>query len=741
MPFSVEPVFLPNHGIELDTPAQFLLKQASPYSRNMEYSFGYLKGRGGMSAFDAAQLSGPILGIHQYWMNDGTYDMLFLTTKDFYKYNFGSTRYDFVTPQFSTGVIRVENGSAVVNGGINVDDCDDDGVAWVDGSGGDVTPARDAVTFKESTASVKLTVASGAGVENLAYHDISSTDLTAYDSIGFWFRSDVALDAADLTFEMGKGTGLATITESIDIPAISADTWTWVNLTLADPTDLGAILSIGIAQAVDKGAMILHIDQIVAGDWTASLAAGDYITIGTTYSTADTWYEILTVDSDTQITLTGNYAEATSYQNAFLARLIYTGTTTDMWDVVQFQDTIKGNVFVATNGIGTPQYYNGSGQFTDVTGLPTNFVTCKYVNVVANRLLLMYETFTSEFPTQVNWSSPGNFLEYSDLDFTFLDEPGVEWYIVGSEQAGEITYIFKERGAYAVTGVLSSEDLDFELRMSFLGCKSAFSTYVLKDDGYYYGGDNRFHKWNGIRDEDAFEGIIPYLANLEPNASQYVYVGEVWNKNQVRWILPYDTGVSATPMIVYDYKNDVVQIWEYNTTEAKKLRCIGEFLNVADLYVDDAAWGDLYVDEEDGFWDERKFLANSPWILYGTEDGYVFQADQTLKDNSLDYTRTFQTKKLDHEAPHVRKRNRGQQWWLEEQGTGSVTLKMKKDDSGSFDSKTHTIGMTDATREVMKTNVTWDKEYESALFQLEAQVHFSLLGFMSWISKKRQTLK
>src|SRR3990167_5112934 len=88
------------------------------------------------------QLDDPILHVNQFWKKDETFKLMLATKRDILYRDAANDRYAFVTPQYAVGQIRVENASLKIYGGLDVDDCDDDGVAWVDGSAGDVTPSR-----------------------------------------------------------------------------------------------------------------------------------------------------------------------------------------------------------------------------------------------------------------------------------------------------------------------------------------------------------------------------------------------------------------------------------------------------------------------------------------------------------------------------------------------------------------------------------------------------------------------
>ena len=736
-----ENVFLPNAGEKQDAPEQFLDKIMSPYSRNIELRNERMQGRGGLVKFDTALLSGAvILTGKQYWKFSGSYDLIFGTQKDLYQYDFTNTRYTFLTPKYSVGKIRVENASTKIYGGLEVDNCDTDPIAWADGSGGDVTPSRNTTSPKDGTAFVRLTVAAGAGVELLAYHDITSVNLSAYDSVGFWMRSSVTTAAGDLTFVLDNTAACASPLETINIPVLTADTWTWVNLNFVTPGNLTAVVSIGVKQAVDIGACTIDIDQIVVGDWADQLGVGDFISIGTTYSTADTWYEVLTVDSDTAITLTAVYAGSTATQQAYNARLIFQGGVTNMWDTTQFVDSSLGNVIIATNGVDKPVYYAGTNQFAQFSAYPTGFTAAKYVANFGNSVHFAWTVESgNNQPVRQRWSAAGNFQSYDDLDYEDLDEPGPEFWINGLKVIGTTLYNFKEFGAYLVRPVITIEEFSFELSATFEGTTAAYSITPFKNGVYYFGTDERFHFWNGVRDDAVFEDIVPYLANIDPTNSQYVYVGQKDDRNQIRWLLPYDSSLAATPMIVYDWLKDVVEIWEYKLSQW--IRSIGSYLNVSDLYVDDTAWADLFVDDEIGYWDDRTFLANAPVLLYGGADGYVYKADSGTDDSGTAYTRTFRTKRFDHGMPSRKKRLGTQQWWLDSEASVSVTVKIKRDDSNSFDAATKTITLTDSTRDPVKKNITWNKEYENAMYEVSSTDHFALQGFINEVFTKRKTHK
>ena len=122
----VQPIFLPNQGIDISKPEQFLQQQYSPHSRNMEFYNELLQGRLGLAKFDQVALSGPVTVIDQYWKFTSSYELMFGTTKDIYKYDFTNSRYDILTPLYTTGTIEIQAGTPTIVRGT--------GTSWTSGN-------------------------------------------------------------------------------------------------------------------------------------------------------------------------------------------------------------------------------------------------------------------------------------------------------------------------------------------------------------------------------------------------------------------------------------------------------------------------------------------------------------------------------------------------------------------------------------------------------------------------------
>ena len=141
-------------------------------------------------------------------------------------------------------------------------DCDEEWTA-VDT---DVTQEVDNEAFQEGNGSIQFTVGSGiANGDVIAYNDLSSAeDLSMYKKISFWIHVSSALAAADLCLLLDNTSGCVSALETISLPAVAANTWTFVECTLANPSSDTAILSIGFEYNANKKANVIKIDDIRA---------------------------------------------------------------------------------------------------------------------------------------------------------------------------------------------------------------------------------------------------------------------------------------------------------------------------------------------------------------------------------------------------------------------------------------------------------------------------------------------
>jgi hypothetical protein len=173
--------------------------------------------------------------------------------------------YDWLVPYaFGSDFKALYKAEYVYNSGVKYQLHSCDGV-WDESVDSDVTASVDSTNQMEGSGCLKLVIAAGAAADDiLATDNITSIDINDCNQIEIWIHSTVALDAGDLHLLLDDTASCASPLETLDIPATAANTPTRHVISLADPSSDVDIISVGIELEVDKGAMTLRVDDIVA---------------------------------------------------------------------------------------------------------------------------------------------------------------------------------------------------------------------------------------------------------------------------------------------------------------------------------------------------------------------------------------------------------------------------------------------------------------------------------------------
>jgi hypothetical protein len=126
----------------------------------------------------------------------------------------------------------------------------------------DFTVTADTKIKKQGTASNKFVIADGASAGDIATDSITSKDISGYDYIEFWARSTVATSAGNLKILLDDTASCASPLETLSVPALTADTWTFCRVALDNPESDTAIISVGLEYDSDLGACIVWLDDI-----------------------------------------------------------------------------------------------------------------------------------------------------------------------------------------------------------------------------------------------------------------------------------------------------------------------------------------------------------------------------------------------------------------------------------------------------------------------------------------------
>ena len=147
------------------------------------------------------------------------------------------------------------------------------GATFDEKTDGDFTQSLDTKDKKQGSQALKMVIAVGASAGDFVTDSITSKNISGYDTIEMWVKSTVATSAGNLKLLLDDTASCASPLETLSIPALSADTWTFVRMSLANPETDTAIISVGLEYDADIGAVTVWIDDIVAvandtAEWT-----------------------------------------------------------------------------------------------------------------------------------------------------------------------------------------------------------------------------------------------------------------------------------------------------------------------------------------------------------------------------------------------------------------------------------------------------------------------------------------
>jgi len=126
------------------------------------------------------------------------------------------------------------------------------------------TQSLDTKDRKQGTQSLKIVIADGASAGDFLSDSITSKNISGYDTIEMWVKSTVATSSGNLKLLLDDSASCASPVETLSVPELTAGTWTFVRMSLANPNLDTAIISVGLEYDADIGAATVWIDDIVA---------------------------------------------------------------------------------------------------------------------------------------------------------------------------------------------------------------------------------------------------------------------------------------------------------------------------------------------------------------------------------------------------------------------------------------------------------------------------------------------
>lgn len=128
----------------------------------------------------------------------------------------------------------------------------------------DFTQSLDTQDRKSGNSALRFVIAAGASAGDFVTDSISSLDLSKYDTLEFWIKSTVATSAGNLKILLDDTASCASPLETLSVPALTADTWKFCRVSLANPETDSAIISVGFEYDSDLGACTVWLDEVKA---------------------------------------------------------------------------------------------------------------------------------------------------------------------------------------------------------------------------------------------------------------------------------------------------------------------------------------------------------------------------------------------------------------------------------------------------------------------------------------------
>ena len=125
-------------------------------------------------------------------------------------------------------------------------------------------PIIDTKDKKPGGGSNKFIIPAAASAGQIATDSITSLNISRYDYLEFWIKSTVATSAGNLKILLDDTASCASPIETLSVPALSADTWAYTRIALANPETDTAIVSVGLEYDSDLGACTVWLDDIKA---------------------------------------------------------------------------------------------------------------------------------------------------------------------------------------------------------------------------------------------------------------------------------------------------------------------------------------------------------------------------------------------------------------------------------------------------------------------------------------------
>lgn len=372
--------------------------------------------------------------------------------------------------------------------------------------------------------------------------------------------------------------------------------------------------------------------------WSTNLKAGDEIAIGATgivnplYATDGGWYVILSVDSNTQLTLTTNYTGTNHAGFAYTGRKLFTGTFKDRWHTDVFYNAPGPvDLWFATNGV--DRIVKWDGVATQVTLLSTIGFRCKTLKTYRNMMLYgnLIKDSGEKYPQNLinsDVGKPEDVLAGLAGEFQIIDGSAE---ILRMKPLADAEVIYTNRDAILAQFV--GDPLVFIFRTAISGNGPISSDavadfgdhheFVSWDTGYTFDGVT-LRDWNGHIWREA-------IRTQDPSRIYALFNVFDEQNGDLIWAFPLSTdpGAGMSPPTSgpqFAFVEHYLEQMPSRTPTAFSKRAF-PFTAAGDFKRGSTVTWDQLTESWQSYtftWDDQFFIAEFPLILVGAFDGKIY---------------------------------------------------------------------------------------------------------------------
>ena len=128
-------------------------------------------------------------------------------------------------------------------------------------SGADADVTTDSEDFKEGSASNRINIAAAvSSAAVVATDSFTAIDLRGYTHLEFWMKSNITTTSSGIRVRLGEGS---TARETLNVPAMNADSWTYQRIALSSAeTDSAITRFVVTTGASDMASVTIWVDDV-----------------------------------------------------------------------------------------------------------------------------------------------------------------------------------------------------------------------------------------------------------------------------------------------------------------------------------------------------------------------------------------------------------------------------------------------------------------------------------------------